>query len=76
MQLLENDSPEMFELMEEFQDKISVAMDTLHPLVEAARQDNSHQLFTSEVSVCMYVCMCVCVCVCRYIPQCISTTLL
>ena len=58
MQLLENDSPEMFELMEEFQDKFSIAMDTLHPLVAAARQDNARELFTSEVNVCVCVCVC------------------
>ena len=63
MQLLENDSPEMFELMEEFQDKFSIAMDTLHPLVAAARQDNTCELFTSEVNVC------VCVCVCLWLVQ-------
>lgn len=47
LQLLEKDSPELFELMEEFQDKFTVVMDTLCPLMEAARRDN--EMFTSQV---------------------------
>ena len=47
LQLLEKDSPELFELMEEFQDKFTVVMDTLCPLMEAARRDS--EVFTSQV---------------------------
>ena len=47
LQLLEKDSPELFELMEEFQDKFSAVVDTLCPLIEAARNDS--EVFTSQV---------------------------
>ena len=47
LQLLEKDSPELFELMEEFQDKFTVVMDTLCPLIEVARRDS--EVFTSQV---------------------------
>ena len=47
LQLLEKDSPELFELMEEFQDRFTVVMDTLCPLMEAARRDSA--MFTSQV---------------------------
>ena len=47
LQLLEKDSPELFELMEEFQDKFTVVTDTLCPLIEAARRDS--EVFTSQV---------------------------
>ena len=47
LQLLEKDSPELFELMEEFQNKFTIVMDTLCPLMEAARRDS--EVFTSQV---------------------------
>ena len=53
LQLLEKDSPELFELMEEFQDKFTVVMDTLCPLIEAARRDS--EVFTSLVRGWVYV---------------------
>jgi len=45
--LLEKDSPELFELMEEFQDKFTGVVDTLCPLIEAARGDS--KVFTAQV---------------------------
>ena len=53
LQLLEKDAPELFELMEEFQDKFTFVMDTLCPLIKAARRDS--EVFTSQVRGRVYV---------------------
>ena len=37
LQLLQKDSPELFDLLEDFDDRLSEVVDTLHPLVTVAR---------------------------------------
>lgn len=37
LQLLQKDSPELFDLLEDFEDRLSEVVDTLHPLVTVAR---------------------------------------
>ena len=61
--LLEKDSPELFDLLEEFHEKFSEAVNSLHPLVQTVRSDPTR--FTQqaveflEVKLQLYLCYCV-----------------
>ena len=61
--LLEKDSPELFELLEEFQMKFSQAIHTIFPLVQVARQDPGRVSVQGkeylEVKLNLYLCYCV-----------------
>ena len=62
LQLLEKDSPELFELLEEFEEKFSEAL-SLRPLVMTARKEPS--FLTAQV--CLSVCLAVCLSVCLHV---------
>ncbi len=60
--ILEKDSPELFELLEEFRSKFSEAVDTLYPLVQTSRKDpdrfSAQGAEFLEIKLHLFLCYC------------------